>query len=446
MSRQKWLVIATVAVLAVGAALTAYLISNPREAKTVMTVDERRLVRTVRLRKEEKTFLIRGFGAVRPRNEVKVVTEVSGRVTHRSDGFRDGGFVKKGDTLFEIDPADFKLAVAQRRAEIAQLDADIERLIQEEKNFKADIAISQRHLAVVRKELARNQRLRKQGVVSPGQLDVSRQAVLRQEREVQATRNSLALVGPNLAQKKAALEVTRIRLQNALLDLERTRFVAPFDARVRNTKLEIGNYVRAGSEVGAIYDTAVLEVPVSVAVEDARWAFRRLKVTNFPRTQEEVEQFFPSAKVYWSRFGQTFEWDGRVALVGAGLEETTRAATFVIEVSEPAKKWVVGKHPPLIVGMFVKVVIQGITVPDVYVIPRSAIHPGDQVYIFRDGKLDIRSVKIVRKNPDEVVIQNGVNPGERLILSAIPAAVPGMKLRMVEVNHKEARRQGKPSP
>lgn len=446
MSRQKLFLVASVIVLLVGAAFTTYVVKNPREAKTVAPREEGLLVRTTRLKKEEKRILISGFGTVRPRNEVKVVAEVSGRVIFRSEGFRDGGFVKQGEILFVIDPADYKLAIAQRKAEIAQLEADIQRLGQEEKNYKADLAIATRHLDVVQKEVERNRKLHKQGVISPNQLDVSVQAFLRQEREVQATRNSLSLVKPNLAQKRAALEVTETRLQEALLNLERTQFAAPFNARVRGTNLEVGDYIREGNSVGSIYDTSVLEVPVSVPVEDARWIFRRRKVESFPRTQEEVEKFFPRAKVLWSRFGQTFEWDGRVVLVGAGLEETTRALTLTVEVPEPLKKWVPGAYPPLVVGMFVRVIIQGITIPDVFVIPRSALHPGDRIYVFRDGTLNVRPAEVIRKGQDEVVIKNGAHEGERLILSAIPAAVPGMKIRTVDDGPKEARHQGESSP
>ena len=294
MSRQKWFVSAAIVVLAGGGALTSFLLRNPRETKPIELVNEGRLVRTVQIAKKEKTFWISGFGTVRPRNEIKVVAEVSGRVVYRSSGFRDGGFLKKGDHLFKIDPADYKLSVAQRQAEIAQLQADIERLRQEKKNFRADLAISERHLKVVQKELKRNQRLRKQGVVSSGKLDISLQSVLRQERAVQTSRSSLALIRPQLAQKNASLEVTRARLEEAILNLRRTRILAPFDARVRDTNLEVGDYVREGNSVGSIYDSSVLEVPVSVPVEDARWVFHRVPgVETFPALATGSRAIFP---------------------------------------------------------------------------------------------------------------------------------------------------------
>ena len=67
--------------------------------------------------------------------------------------------------------------------------------------------------------------------------------------------------------------------------------------------------------------------------------------------------------------------------------------------------------------------------PDVYTIPRSALHQGDKIYLLKNGKLDIRTVQVIRKRQNEVVFKNGIADGDRLILSAIPAAVLGMKLR-----------------
>ena len=193
---------------------------------------------------------------------------------------------------------------------------------------------------------------------------------------------------------------------------------------MRGTSLEVGAYIREGNSVGAIFDTAVLEVPVSIPVEDARWAFRRLRGLRFPRSQDEVQQFLPSAKIVWNRFGETYEWEGRITLVGAGLDETTRAFTLVAEVADPFRKWVAGKHPPLTVGMFVKVEIRGVTLPSVYVIPRSALHPGDRIFILRDGALDMRSVKVIRKGQDEAVFKSATRFG-----AAVFASYPGSVLR-----------------
>ena len=428
MSRQKIFIILAVLVLAIGGGVTKWLIDNRPELETVTPPAPRRFVRTILLRKQDKTFWVKGFGTVRPKTELSVVPEVLGKVVERSPGFRTGGFIRKGGLLFQIDSVDYKLAIERRKAEIAQLKADMARLRQEEKNHQADLNIAERHMELVTQEIKRNRKLRTQGVISSGQYDQSQQNFLRQERTVQSIKNVLTLLPVQLRQKRAALEANRSELKRAILQLSRTKIVAPFDARVRETSLDVGDFASAGKSVGRIYDVSVLEVPVSLPVEDVRWTFRRIREVSFPRSQEEVKPFFPAARVSWSQFGKKFEWKGRVSLVDAGLDESTRTLTLIVEIPEPMKNWMPGEHPPLFVGMFVEVEIEGVTMPDVYVIPRAALRERDHVYLLDDGRLRIQKVQVIRKDQDGVVIKNGVNESSRIILSPIPAPVSGMKL------------------
>ena len=428
MSRQKVFIVLAVVVLAVGAVITRLVIQNRPKPEVVIAPEPRRFVRTMLLKKQNKTFWVKGFGTVRPKRELSIVPEVSGKVVERSPGFRTGGFIKKGDLLFQIDPADYELAIERRKAEIAQLRADIARLRQEEKNHQADLDIAERHLELVSQERERNNRLRRQGVISSGQYDQSQQNFLRQERTVQSIKNVLALLPVQLRQKSAALSASRSELQRAVLQLSRTKLVSPFDARVRDTSLDAGDFAAVGQSVGKIYDVSVLEVPVSLPVEDARWVFRRNQGAAFPRSQEEVKPFLPTARVSWSQFGEKVEWRGRVSLVDSGLDESTRALTLVVEIPEPMKNWMPGEHPPLFVGMFVEVNIKGVTMPDVFVIPRAALRERDHVYLLDEGILRIQKVEVIRKGQDGVVIRNGVNENARIIISAIPDPVSGMRL------------------
>ncbi len=428
MSRQKVFIVLAVVVLAVGAVITRLVIQNRPKPEVVIAPEPRRFVRTMLLKKQNKTFWVKGFGTVRPKRELSIVPEVSGKVVERSPGFRTGGFIKKGDLLFQIDPADYELAIERRKAEIAQLRADIARLRQEEKNHQADLDIAERHLELVSQERERNNRLRRQGVISSGQYDQSQQNFLRQERTVQSIKNVLALLPVQLRQKSAALSASRSELQRAVLQLSRTKLVSPFDARVRDTSLDAGDFAAAGQSVGKIYDVSVLEVPVSLPVEDARWVFRRNQGAAFLRSQEEVKPFLPTARVSWSQFGEKVEWRGLVSLVDSGLDESTRALTLVVEIPEPMKNWMPGEHPPLFVGMFVEVNIKGVTMPDVFVIPRAALRERDHVYLLDEGILRIQKVEVIRKGQDGVVIRNGVNENARIIISAIPDPVSGMRL------------------
>ena len=428
MLRQTVFIILAVLTLGAGGWATKWLIENRPVAEVVAPPAPRRFVRAARLKKRDKTFWVRGFGVVRPKTELSVVPQVSGRVVERAAGFRTGGFVRKGALLFRIDAADYRLEIERRRAEIARLEADLARLGREEENHRADMAIAERHMEVVSEEVRRNGRLRRQGVVSAGQYDQSRQNFLRQERTVQSIRNALALLPVQLRQKRAAIDVSRAALKRALLQLSRTRVTAPFDARVRETSLDVGDFAAAGRPVGVIYDVSALEVPVSLPVEEARWAFPRARGAFFPRGQEEAKRLLPAARVSWSRLGEKFEWEGRVSLVDAGLDASTRALTLVVEVSEPLKNRSPGERPPLFVGMFVRAEIEGVTMSDVFVIPRAALRAGDRVYLLEEGRLRIQKAEVVRKDEEGVVIKSGVKEGDLLILSPVSDPVPGMRL------------------
>ena len=435
--RQFVFALAAVFVLAGGVWGTVVLVQNKPQPRTVTAQALGRLVRIRDLHKQARTFWVAAYGTVRPKTEVTLVPEVSGRIISRAPGFRSGGFIKKGDLLVGIDPRNYRLTEAQRLAQIGQLEADIARILQTEKNYRANLAINERNLNLAKTEYDRNRSLRKQGVVSQRQLDLSRQAVFRLESTYQNPVNAIALVPTQLAQKRAALEVTRAQREEAKLNLQRTKIYAPFDGRVREAEVDVSDYARSGQSIGIIHDMSVVEIPVSVPVEDARWALRRTEgKESFPRDQEEMQRFFSGAEILWTRLGQTFSWKGQVTFVGAGLDEATRAITFTVEVKNPLEKFSPGVHPPLLSGMFVRVRIRGITVQDVFVIPRSALRPGNRVYIFDNGLLDVRPVEVIRKGKDEVVIGNGLQESEKLILSAIPDAVAGMMLRSREARLK----------
>ena len=135
--RQFVFALAAVLVLAGGVWGTVVLVQNKPQPRTVTAPALGRLVRIRELRKQAQTFWVSAYGAVRPKIEVTLVPEVSGRIISRAPGFRSGGFIKKGDLLVEIDPRNYRLTVAQRLAQIGQLEADIARILQTEKNYRA---------------------------------------------------------------------------------------------------------------------------------------------------------------------------------------------------------------------------------------------------------------------------------------------------------------------
>ena len=86
---------------------------------------------------------------------------------------------------------------------------------------------------------------------------------------------------------------------------------------------------------------------------------------------------------------------------------------------------------PLAVGLFVNAEIEGRQLEQAYLIPRNALRAGDKVYRITDGKLDVREVEVIHQASDYVVIERGVESGDRVVISSVRNPVQGMAVEAV---------------
>jgi len=86
----------------------------------------------------------------------------------------------------------------------------------------------------------------------------------------------------------------------------------------------------------------------------------------------------------------------------------------------------------LTAGLFVRASIQGKLIDNVFVIPRSALRSGDQVWLAGSDKLDIRQVSVLHKDDENAYIETGLVDGDRVITSALDYAIQGMQISPME--------------
>ena len=104
---------------------------------------------------------------------------------------------------------------------------------------------------------------------------------------------------------------------------------------------------------------------------------------------------------------------------------------LVARVTDPYGRLRPAGPAPLAVGLFVEAEIAGRALPDVVVLPRSAIREGDRVWVVDDeSRLRFRSVEIVRAEVDTVVVGAGLEAGERVCVSPLAIPVDGMQVRV----------------
>lgn len=352
------------------------------------------LLNALKVKTEDIQITIPGFGTVKPKVEVTVIPQVSGRIIECHEDFVNGGFFKAGEPLVVIDPNDFELAVESAEAAVKQAEVAYEKELAEQK------------VALLEWEQ-----------IHPGE-DPNSPLVTR-ELQVKFA----------LADYKAA----QARLNDAKLDLERTVIKIPFDGRVSAESVDVGQYIPAGQPIATVYSTEAVEIAVPLADMQLEWFDVPGGYTN---GSNSIEGKGSKVEVTAEFAGGVHCWPGQVVRTLGQIDPISRMVHVVVEVDDPFK--LINSRPPLMKGMFVQVDIQGSKVEDIIRVPRYAIRNGSEVWVEKEGTLKIVKVEIVRMDRQNAFIKSGLADGDVVIVSPLDIVTDGMKIRTNILNPKQA--------
>ncbi len=375
----------TLIVIAVGIiGMKALTASKQRIEKRRPTIPTP-MVRTIAIKTGPKTVRILGQGTVKPLREINLVPQVAGKVVHVSPALVNGGAFYEGETLLRIDPSDYEVAVTLAKAQV--------------KDAESNLRLAEQETAAAREEWKLHSGKRSAENANPPPL-VAKE--------------------PQLAAAQAKLEAHRADLSKALLNLERTSLKAPFDGRVSNENVDQGQYVSVGTSLATLYSTEAAEIVLPLEDEKTAWF--------------HIPGFTPGdgagapAEVRARIAGQDRTWPAQVMRTQGELDEQTRMINVVVRAEKPY-----ATKPPLVSGLFVTVEIQGTTLPHAAVIPRSALHQDNVVWVVDgENRLRFRQVEVALMQDGEALIKAGLSQGERLVTTLLQAVSDGMAVRTLQ--------------
>jgi RND family efflux transporter MFP subunit len=338
-----------------------------------------------------------GNGTVRPHSEIDVSSEVSGKIVEVSPNMQSGGRVYEGEVLVKIDPTDYLNRVEQAMAEVAMQRVAV---LQAEEEAK----IAQ---------------------------DEYQQFQAREKQKGKTTipPSSLTLREPQRQAAIANLSRAEAQLRDAELALSRTDVVMPFNGRVRDEIADLGRYVIPGQSLGRIYASDFVEVVIPISGDDAvlipnLWSF-------------QAGDFDPSVGVtVIAVYGERkITWDGYVDRAETTLDAQSRTIDVVVRVHGPFYS---GKSsdsmveiPPLLVGEFVKVEIQGLELDEYFVVPLRALRPGNEIWIINSSsQVKIVPVDVLQRTGEEIFVTGDLKDNQSVIVAGTSIATDGMDVRV----------------
>ncbi len=216
-------------------------------------------------------------------NVVSIAPRVAGKVIGLH--VNDNEFVKQGDPLFELDPADYQAAVNQDEQTVAADEAKAASLwasyeqsgahVQTAKQFtestKASTDQARADATRLSDDLARNRALAVTGVISNQEYDDSAKstwAAIANLQSKAAQQNSSVAYETEAAKQwesakaqwesaKAQVGVAQASLSEAQLQLSYTKVTAPVTGRVTQRSVNTGDYLQIGQQVMALVPTEI---------------------------------------------------------------------------------------------------------------------------------------------------------------------------------------------
>ncbi len=342
------------------------------------------LVDIIKLEAGDHQTLVHASGTVQVTEEISLVPEVSGKVIWISPRLVSGGLFKTGETLLKIDPSNYQLAIEKAYAEIAQVQVALAT-----ERERAKVALSEW------------QRIDIADKGEPGPLVT---------REIQ------------MQQQQANLAAARANLKQAQLNLQRTELKAPFNGRISQKQVGLGQYLRAGTSIGKLAATDRVEINVPLPYSELQW----LKIP-----PAGSQQRGSTADIFLPGENQP-RWHGTIVRSLGEIDPATRMETIVVAVDKPLLTSAETGNTALSAGLFVTLQLKGKVLSQVITIPRRALRNNQQVWIAdSDNKLEIRRVTVARREKDDVLVSRGLSPGEQVITTTLSAAADGMLLRPV---------------
>ncbi len=409
----------------------------PVEANT----EERAIrVRAVTVAPRDYPVTITGYGEARALTVVTIAPEVSGRVVHTHPALKVGQVIPAGETLFRIDPADYEAGLQEARAGVALWQSSVARLNKQLAIDTQRLKTLKRNAQLAKTEFERVRRLfEADRVGTRSGVDQAEQAFNRALDQADQMAQAVSLYPLQIREAESSLVSAKARLAVAETNLARCTVSTAFDARIKSVTLETGQYVSSGQNVLTLADDTILEIQVPLDSRDARrWLQFETPVANLDATAWFADLTPVECVIRWTEDKNGPAWTGILHRV-VKFDQQTRTLTVAVRVSAESAKSRNGRSLPLVEGMFCEVAIPGMTMHQVYRLPRQAVNFENHAYLVsQDNRLKTVTVDVERAQGEYVYVGTGLAPGDTVIVTRLIDPLENALLDIVEDATKEA--------
>jgi RND family efflux transporter MFP subunit len=348
----------------------------------------RQRIKTERLVLSRTNFpvFLESQGAISPHHATTVTALVPGTIITIHPTFEDGAFFRKGDVLLELDPGDLQAALSSAESRLARAEA----------------------------ALAQEEAKAKQARLNWDDIGYKEEP------------SPLVLRVPQLKDVHAQVTSARTDVEQATRNLNRAQIRAPFDGRVKNRLVGLGQAVTATTPLGDIFSTDLAEIRLPLSAD-------QISFVVLPKRESDP----PVPVTITDALGKRSEsnattWEAQIIRTEGALDESSRELFVIARIHDPFG--LQSGKPELKIGQPVRASIQGITLPDVFVIPRTALRGVNRIYLIDPENLTLsrKTLNPIWSTSDSFIVQDEIRQGDWLATSRLNYAPNGAPVEIIE--------------
>lgn len=333
-------------------------------------------VHVVKVTKEDLKVHIKAIGSVVPFNTVTVRSRVDGQLLRIL--FNEGQAVNAGDLLAEIDPATYKVRLAQAEGSLQETRAQL-------KNAEDDLRLYERLIA--QKSIAQQQFDKQQALVD---------------------------------QLRGTLKNNTAQVDDARLQLSYTRITAPITGRLGLRRVDVGNLVKTGDADGLVTITQTQPIAVAFTIPENQL----VAVRGAYLAAEKNSTALPVEA--WDRSEQSLLATGKLTTLDNQIDTATGTLRLKAQFENT--------DDSLFPNQFVNARLHLSTLDGAVTIPIDAVQHGSKgtyVYVVEEGKAKIRPIKLGALEGARTSVVEGLAEGEQVVLEGIDRLWDGKDVKVM---------------
>ena len=326
------------------------------------------------------------FGRVAGKNEINIVSRLSGKIIYVSKKLFNSDEVKKGEVLLKIDPFEFEQELISKKALLDELKIELD---------KTNLILTEvgKQLKLAEQDYKRKKKLFG-NTVSQKALDDAALKVSKAKTQFSQEEYKINTIKVNLKQAEASLNVAK-------KNLSFTKYRAPFEGKVTNNVIDIGSEIKSGQLLGKLINTAELEAKFFVGES----IFTEL-VSNRELKGKKI-------KIRWnkSKFNKVYE--AQITRIDSVINEELAGLNMYARINS------ISDDDPIRPGVFIEVLFDGNVIKEAIKVPENAVYEEKYVYFLNNNNAVRTKINVEGYIDNQLIISGDFLPGSHIILTRL---------------------------